>query len=372
MSCRVVIVGDAAQFHLRRWANYFADSGWNVSVLTWNGDTLPGFRYEVLVIPKSPKTAGAVARALQDAVTFIRFRRALRKLKPDVVHVFSLTSYAFATSVASPAPYIVTPVGTDILLELPATGLWRTVLRRALLRAARVHSDGFNVHAELLRLGVPSDTIYFGTYGVDLRRFPESRRDRRPTGEKTVVSTRRLEPVHDVRALVEAAPEILRACPGTRFVIGGTGSQEESLKHSACELGLQEHFRFMGFLEEPDLVRTLMDADLYVSTSVSESGLAASTAEAMAAGLPVVTTDVGDARRWIVGSRNGIVVPPGDPAALADAIIRLLRDDELARNLGRNNREVVEQSNNLENEMARFGQLYESVARGGTTATEGG
>jgi len=107
----------------------------------------------------------------------------------------------------------------------------------------------------------------------------------------------------------------------------------------------------------------LKSADIYVSTSLSESGLAASTAEAMACELPVINTDTGDINLWIKDGKGGFIVPTKNPEVLAEKIVYLLRNDDERKKLGKNNRKVIEERNNYYKEMEKMEEIYKKIIR---------
>jgi len=107
----------------------------------------------------------------------------------------------------------------------------------------------------------------------------------------------------------------------------------------------------------------LNNADIYVSTSLSDSGLAASTAEAMASGLPVIVSDSGDNRQWVDDNKGGFVIPLKSPEILAEKIIYLLKNKTLLKSFGEYNRKIIEERNNYHKEMGKMEKLYEEITK---------
>ena len=128
-------------------------------------------------------------------------------------------------------------------------------------------------------------------------------------------------------------------------------------------LELAETVRFPGYLEEDEMVRWLCLADVYVSTSLTDAGLSASTAEAMACGLPVVITDNGENSDWVTDGKGGYLVPNNASDILAERVIRLLKDKNMRLKFGRVNRQTIEKRNNYVTEMDRMEVMYEELAR---------
>ncbi|MGZ4415269.1 MAG: glycosyltransferase, partial [Gaiellaceae bacterium] len=132
-------------------------------------------------------------------------------------------------------------------------------------------------------------------------------------------------------ALARLEPETF-----SELVIVGDGPERERVEDELARRSLAGRVRLLG--ERDGVPSLLADADVFVLASRSE-GLPLSVIEAMAAGLPVVASDVGGLRELVLESQTGVLVPSGDPAALADALRPLLRDRALRRRLGSAGRE---------------------------------
>ena len=205
-------------------------------------------------------------------------------------------------------------------------------------------------------------------FGVDVDRFSAVR----PQAEiiekyglsraKVIVSTRTLNPIHNIETVIRAVPAVLQAIPDAKFLIVGGGSDDLMLRSLAESLGVKQAVRFTGRVEENEMAGCLKAADVYVSTSLSESGLAASTAEAMACGLPVINTETGDIRLWIKDAEGGYIIPVKSPEILADKIIYLLRHETDRKQYGVRNRAVIMERNNVFIEMKKMERIYCDLA----------
>jgi glycosyltransferase involved in cell wall biosynthesis len=137
--------------------------------------------------------------------------------------------------------------------------------------------------------------------------------------------------------------------------IAGEGSLRPELEKQALTLGLRAYVRFLGFVS--DNAAFLDGIDLFVMPSLFE-GLGVAALEAMAAGKPVVASRVGGLAESVLDGVTGILVPPRDAAALAQAIERALRQPELAREMGRKGRERVLKHFTLEQMAAKNESYY--------------
>jgi glycosyltransferase involved in cell wall biosynthesis len=151
-----------------------------------------------------------------------------------------------------------------------------------------------------------------------------------PDGAPLLISVGRLVPQKAISDLLRAFAQLRGRDPAPELRIVGKGRLESALAREIAGLGLGAHARLLGL--RSDVPRLLAASDVYVSSSHWE-GLPIAILEAMAAGLPVVSTEVGDAPRAI-GPESGVLVAPGDPAALARAIADLLDDPVRLRQLG--------------------------------------
>jgi glycosyltransferase involved in cell wall biosynthesis len=159
------------------------------------------------------------------------------------------------------------------------------------------------------------------------------------TAGLTVVGTvSRLHRQKGVVNFLRAAPAIQAAFPELRFAVVGDGPEGKTLRREARGLGLEGRFLFLG--ERKDAASILALFDLFVLPSLWE-GLPFVIVEAAALGRPIVATAVDGVPEMLEDGRTGLLVPPGDPAALAEAVIRLLRNGDEARRLGEAARALV-------------------------------
>lgn len=141
------------------------------------------------------------------------------------------------------------------------------------------------------------------------------------------------------RFLLEAFPELAERYPGLHILVFGKGPLESSLIETVRRLGLADRVHFPGFRD--DLPRILPYLDLVVHPALRE-GLGISLLQAAAAGVPIVASRAGGIPEAVRDGENGLLVPPGDAAALAAAIRRLLDDPELARDMGKRGQALID------------------------------
>ncbi|MCR4705159.1 MAG: glycosyltransferase family 4 protein [Lachnospiraceae bacterium] len=158
---------------------------------------------------------------------------------------------------------------------------------------------------------------------------------------KIVVAAGRLEPQKNHRLLIEAFAAFHKTHPDYALHLYGRGSLESDLKRLAAELGIAESVVFKGFCK--NILTEIIDCAMYVLSSDYE-GISNSLMEAMAIGLPVISTDcpIGGSRMLIQDGENGLLIPMQDVKALADAMSKLADDQALANKISRNEIRVRE------------------------------
>ena len=142
---------------------------------------------------------------------------------------------------------------------------------------------------------------------------------------------------------------------GFQLDVVGDGPAGDELKHLCGELSLFDHVHFHGMRE--DVPKLLDSANLFVLSSVSE-GISLTLLEAMAAGLPIVATDVGGNREVVEDGLTGCLVPSRDPQALAAAILRLCSNREEAREMGKRGRQRAAQYFSIDSMVKAYEELY--------------
>jgi glycosyltransferase involved in cell wall biosynthesis len=153
--------------------------------------------------------------------------------------------------------------------------------------------------------------------------------------------------------------EVIRKKGNIKAMIVGSGPLEDQLKNRAADLGILDDLIFTGFRKDiPDLLGVF---DIFVTSSLSE-GLGAAVLEAMCAGKPVVGTQVGAIPETVINGKTGLLVPPRNSRALADAIVRLIECPEKRRSMGERGRQRVIDKFSIERMVKNYEQFYDALA----------
>ena len=301
-------------------------------------------------------------RSPRFALDVVGFARHLRRGRIQVFHSFGFYGNIFGVLAARLARVPAVIASQRDLGDLRPP-LQRRVHRAAVRLAGYVVVNSEAVAARLVASGtVPAQRIVLVPNGVDLRRFAPAPGSGAFRSDRVTVGTvALLRPEKAVADFVRAAAAVRDVCPGARFVIWGDGPCRPEIERLVRHLGLQGTLELGGATTEPETA--LRALDIFVLPSISESCPNA-LLEAMATALPVVATRVGGVPAFVEDGRTGLLVPPGDHATLAEAIVRLIKDPEFAALLGARARERVQSESGLDRMMARIEALYERALAG--------
>jgi len=285
---------------------------------------------------------------LHDSRALLKLIRVARAFKPDVVHTHTAKAGFIGRQAAlavRPRPAIVHTYHGHVLEGYFGAAKSRLYLEleRALARVSdRLIGVSEATVDDLVRLGVaPRERFSVLPLGLDLGPLAEPDDGglrERTRGELDVapeevllVFVGRVVPIKRLDVLLRALAQAGGPGPRLRLALVGDGEERPGLEALASELGIERDVLFLGYRRE---LRSLFAAaDLAVLSSDNE-GTPVSLIEAGAAGLPAVATDVGGVGE-VVGEQTGILVPPGDPAALAGALRQMADDPEGRRTYGR-------------------------------------
>ena len=169
-----------------------------------------------------------------------------------------------------------------------------------------------------------------------------------------------LRPVKGYEVLIRAAAQLLPQEPRARLVIVGDGEQRPYLTALARSEGIADRVLFLGARQ--DVPRLLQAFDVFALSSHSEA-FPVSALQAMAAGLPVVATDVGCLSEIVEPGKTGLLVPPGRPEALSQALARLVQDPGLSREMGQRGREIVRERFPIQKSVQQFQNLADRLCQ---------
>lgn len=263
----------------------------------------------------------------------MRLRRIVARDEPHVVHTHGWDADIIGAIAVKGTPVVHIPHQHLALpLRTGMSGAVRKVLTRRAFSRRRTHVVAVsNAVADFVAKAYPWDraSIRVILNGIDTARY--ARRGERDAGSTmTIGCAARLTPMKGIGHLI-GAMRLLGNSADIKLRIAGTGEDEAKLRKQAE--GLESRVRFEGHVA--DMPAFYSQIDVLVLPSISLEGLPLTLLEAMATGLPVISSDAGGAREAFVDGEHGILVPPGDERALAAAIAELAADPFRRLEMGR-------------------------------------
>jgi glycosyltransferase involved in cell wall biosynthesis len=291
-----------------------------------------------------------------DVGAIIRLRRLIRECGVSLVHTHSSVD-SWLGGIA--AKSLGRPVVRSRHVSIP--------IRSALVYrlADRVITSGESVRAMVVGAGIGPERVVSISAGLDSERFHpgvsgKAVRDELGLGDAPVVglvANIRGSKGHNV--FLEAARTILAVLPQTRFLIVGDGVGFDEVGARVRQMGLDGRVSLTGFRR--DIPEVMAALDVLALPSIRSEAVSQVIPQALAVGTPVVASTVGGSPEVIRDGENGRLVPPGDAAALADAILGLLREPERVRAMARAGLATVRERYTIDATMARTADLYREL-----------
>ena len=307
--------------------------------------------------------------------SFLHLGRLWRELAPDVIN----QHYLLPTGIAGQwwarrlgIPTVTTLIGMDVYdPHYRPSAPWRALMRRASRGARAITCISSFVRDVVRREYPPAPGVdcHVVPYGVDVKQFHphDTRHEVRsrhglPADARLVLTVQRLYARKGVTTFLDAAALVAPAVPAARFVIVGDGPERAALERHAAARGLTECVTFVGRVENHELPAYYAAADVFAFHTLHE-GLGIVLLEALASGCPVVTAAAGGTLDVVRDGDTGLLVPPADAAALAGAVVRVLRDPSLAAGLRARARRTAEAEFDWDVVAGRYLDVFERARR---------
>jgi len=289
---------------------------------------------------------GIIARALFLLMLPIHLIKAVRETGAEIMHVHCLCALS-----ALPASIAKLLARKRLVITMHGTFLGRyskavkpplswiiPAAEKAYLRLGlydRILVEDRYTYRALRSLNIPKEKIQTLPYpGIDAKRFREAQPIGGLGGEPIILHHGRLVQKRGVKTLIEAMPKIIREVPEVKLVIAGEGPEKRRLQRLTEELDIAGHVVFLGLVPYERIPSLIKSSTVVVVPSLIE-GHSTSVIEAMAAAKPIIATKVGGITEVVRDGETGILVDPENPDQIANAVIKVLKDGELAKALAK-------------------------------------
>jgi len=349
---KICYLASSASIHSHKWINYFSDNGHEILWISLDQSSIE--------IPK--KISYYEFNGLY-LFNIFKIKSIISEFNPDILHIHYLGHLALIGILSNVDPIVATPWGSDII-EGKKSFFKKIIISKILHKSKAITCDAHHMADEIKNFNISTDKIKIVKFGIDTERFSykgvqeNKLKDYGSDDDLKVISLRDFEPVYDIENLINAIPLVLSKISKVHFVLLGRGTLRDKFKLLVNNLGLANSVSFLDYVDNVDMPYILSSADVLVSTSLSDAGIAGSTAEAMSCKVPVVITNSGENDLWVNHGENGFLVPVSDPQKLAKYIITLLEDKELRIEIGEKARKTILEHNDFFVEMKKMQHIY--------------
>ncbi len=340
---RIVYFSRSWSPHDYRFLAALAETEHKVFYLRWGNDRISDDRLVPAAV-ESVRWAGQerpfrwqdLPRLLPD------FRRALRRLQPDLLHAGPIQDAGLLATLSGFRPRLIMSWGFDLMEDVDRSAWMQRVTGFVLSRADFFVSDAEVTRQRALTFGLPAGRTRVFPWGVDLAHFtPRSWPPVDEAAPVTLFCNRSWYPRYGVDVLARAFVRAAREDARLHLMLLGNGPQAGKIRQILQAGGVLERVTFPGYIAQAELPRYYHMADVYISPSHVD-GSSVSLMEALACGLPALVSDIPANREWVREGENGWLFSDGDVAALTDKIKQAVAQRADWAQLGANARIVAE------------------------------
>ena len=358
---RLAFLADGTSVHTKRWLTCFSEMGYDVHLLTFTPEFVPGVHIHKL---------GYFGKG-RYPLRIWSIRRTIDQVNPDILHAHYVSNYGVYAALSGFRPLVLSVWGDDIAVDPERSMARKLSVEFALKRADVVHTSDKVGQGSLVELGCDPRKIFVQEWWVDTSVFsPDARSTdlRRALGidnSYSVLCARWWRPEYSVDVFIRAMPMVLSELPNIKFILLGGGVLENSLKELAKSLGVYENVAFIGGIPESQMPAYLASVDVYVDTVArvkGVGGMGQTTREVMACGTPQILGDLVGVRGG--GWFRGVMYQQSNHQDLAEKIINVLKDEKLRMRIREESRNYILQCCSRERVLSRLDLLYTTLCAG--------
>lgn len=340
---KILFLAPANSVHAIRWINFFSQ--------------LPDFQIEVLTLGHIDRERFDKKNIKIEKLNFLNFWSHYKRRDATIVHVHSIARYLFLAWLLGIKVDIASPWGSDLIF-FGETLIGRLLHRLMFSKISLFTVDAEHMKIRLIEKGVDSKKIKKINFGVDTDYYIPRNNPIKITQTITFLTGRGFSSVYNNISISKAAIEIMESHQNTNFVFMGEG-----LERLICEQMLSKYISsgrvlFTGRYNPEEYLQKLHKADAYISASFSDAGISSAIAEAMSAGLPIIASNTGENKDWIIEENSELLFDPKKYTDLVLKINKYIENKDLYDSLAMKNREIIIRNNSFNNEMNKMKKIY--------------
>ncbi len=356
---KVCFISEAESIHTQRWTSSLAQAGCDIHLISSSVEEIPDVSVHRMPI-YSPMP-------WQQIINNLRIRKLIKELEPDVTHLFglfALSSLGAMFLIRGLKNSVASVWGSDVVTVNNGETCKQRLIKKYLLnRVDRILANSEYLASETVKYLNSLREIDVVPWGVDIAKFLFVDREK----EKRLIHVgfaKRLHLLSGPDILLKAFQYARDRCSRKIMLkIAGDGPMEAQLKQDAVQMGLADSIEWAGWLGDPEAVRKFYGSiDVFVMPSRRES-LGVSAIEAAASGLPVVASRFGGIPEIVVHGETGLLIDPEDIEGFGKAIVSLVENENLRREMGIKGRKRVEERFDWRSSIKMMTDIYRQMSR---------
>lgn len=335
---KICYFGDGESIHVIRWCKHFATLGHEVHLISFKNVEIEGIKTYFI-------NSGSIAEKggnWKVLLKFLKVKALLKKIKPDIFHAHYATSYGITGALTGFHPFVITTLGTDVLISPLQSKIYKILIKYAFSKADWITAMADHMKTAIENLGVNPNKVKTVPFGIDPKVFNDSTR-KLPVNKFVITSTRNFEQIYNIPHLINAVSKAKSKISNIHLNLIGSGSLQKEIEKLIAENGLTENVTLLGKVTQTKIAEVLNQSHLFVSVSLSD-GNNISLNEAMACGSFCIATEIPANTQWINNGENGFLIKIDDVDGLAEKIVYSYNHyDELQNKALPINKNIIEQ-----------------------------
>lgn len=353
---KICFFADSESIHTARWCEHFHSLGHDVHLISFKTLILPNIHNHTVNLEK----INVAGRNWKVLLKFRTVRKIVKDISPDIFHSLYATSYGITGSLTGFHPYVITALGSDILLSPKHSIFYRFLLKFAFSKTDLITVMSDQMKTETEKLGVSPKKIITLPFGIDPLIFNAKNRNL-DKNKFVITSTRNFEEVYNIPHLIKAVAKVKVKIPIIQLNLIGAGSLEQDLKDLVKELNVEDCVTFFGKVPQSKIAEVLNQSHVFVSVSLSD-GNNISLNEAMACDTLCIATNIPANTQWIQHNLNGFLVAINDVDALAEYLMEAFENyDDFQKKAIPINKKLIEEKGIWSNNMKRMEDYYNQL-----------
>lgn len=355
---KICFFADGESIHTVRWCKHFQSLGHEIHLISFKKVELENV--SVYYIDTGKITVGGGNWKV--LFKYREIKKILKSIQPAIFHAHYATSYGITGALTNYHPFVITALGSDVLISPKESAIYKFLLKFAFKKADWITAMAEHMKVAIKNLGIPVSKIDTVPFGIDPFIFNNHKRAL-SKAHFVVTSTRNFEKVYNLPHLLKAIALVKKQIPELRLNLIGDGSMKNEIIAEIADLEIADITTLYGKVPQPQIADVLQQSHLFISVSLSD-GNNISLNEAMACGAFPIATNIPANTQWINHGINGFLVEINDVNTLAQLIVNSYQNyDNLQQKASEINQKIIFEKAIFSKNMTFVEEKYKQLIR---------